>query len=290
MTLIDYYELLISDAHDLKEGGEISEGTCKHYKVRLKHLEHYLTLIGKVRIVPKNVNLLFVKSYETHLLKKLSRNYVNKQIQHLGKALSYAVMNEDIQHNPVNEYEFKYDRKIKLEFLTYEELLKLETCKGLSPYLDRTKDLYLFSCYTGLSYCDISKFTTKDIVMNKHGVFIVAQRTKTKHESVVPLLAPARAILEKYNSQLPRLSNQNYNRFLKKLLAAAGINKKLSTHSARKTFGMIMHNTYGVPIDTVSKMLGHSTVKTTQMWYVKTDFEKVANDMSKVVCVLLKAV
>jgi integrase len=120
---------------------------------------------------------------------------------------------------------------------------------------------------------------SKNVIDNKHGMFILIARAKTAVDSAIPVMIDTLNILKKYNGTLPVLSNQKYNQYIKTVLKKCGINKTLSSHAARKTFAMLTHNTYAVPIDTVSKMLGHASVQTTQHYYAKTDFEKIAQDM-----------
>jgi integrase len=140
--------------------------------------------------------------------------------------------------------------------------------------------VYVFCCYSGLAYIDVQAFDPiKNIATNKHGKFIVHSRSKTNVEYCVPVSKPIEDILLKYPEKLPTISNQKYNENLKKVMRLAGIARNLTSHSARKTFAMMAHNDFGVPIDTVSKMLGHTSVQTTQAYYAKTDFQKVANDM-----------
>lgn len=287
-TLLYYYLVAIEEAVILVGANQLDEGTLRHYKVRKKTLTEFLKTQNLTDISPKEITLLFCKRFETWLLchKKHNINYANKHLQHLGKCLNYAQMDEVLTHNVMSTFKYKYNREIKLEYITITELRKLEKYP-FTGVLDRVRDLYVFSCYTGLSYNDIMRFdVTNDIVINQYGVFIAQKRGKTGNEAIIPVVKNAEQILNKYNNQLPKMTNQCYNKFLKRVFKELLIYRSLGTHSARKTFGMLMHNHFQQPLDTVSRMLGHKSIKTTQSWYVKTDFKKIATDMREVVNVL----
>ena len=152
------------------------------------------------------------------------------------------------------------------------------------PRLNKVKDIFLFSCYTGISYSDIAKLSDMHLVNQKDGSkWIVLHRTKTKTRSPIPLLPKALSLLEKYkvpgNKLLfPVLSNQEMNAYLKEIADICGIQKNLTYHLSRHTFATTITLSNGVPIETVSKMLGHTNLKTTQI-YAKVIDQKIADDM-----------
>jgi site-specific recombinase XerD len=154
--------------------------------------------------------------------------------------------------------------------------------------LNNVKDIFIFSCYTGLSYIDIFNLTKENIVLGiDGGKWIITQRQKTETPSRIPLLPAAQSILEKYafrndllikNKLLPVPSNQKVNAYLKEIADCCGINKTLTFHMARHTFATTITLTNGVPIESVSKMLGHKKIETTQI-YAKVLDTKVSHDM-----------
>lgn len=158
----------------------------------------------------------------------------------------------------------------------------------VSDRLNQVKDIFLFSCFTGLAYADVKKLSRKNIGIGVDGNrWIFINRTKTDTRSNIPLLPIAIAILEKYEDHpqvvnqeklLPILSNQKMNSYLKEIADACGINKELTFHIARHTFATTVTLSNGVPIESVSKMLGHKNLKTTQH-FAKTLDLKVSNDM-----------
>ena len=155
--------------------------------------------------------------------------------------------------------------------------------------LSLVRDIFLFSCYTGLAYIDVKQLTDKNIVLGIDGErWIGTHRQKTDSPSNVPLLPFAEAILLKYKEHpqclnngllLPVLSNQKMNSYLKEIGDVCGINKELTFHIARHTFATTITLTNGVSIESVSKMLGHRSIKTTQH-YAKIVDKKVSEDMS----------
>ena len=156
--------------------------------------------------------------------------------------------------------------------------------------LDHIRDIFIFSCYTGLAYVDIKNLTTNNIAIGIDGKkWIYTHRQKTKTPSRIPLLPPALSVIEKYSGHpvtlankrlLPVPSNQKVNAYLKEIADVCGINKDLTFHCARHTFATTVTLTNGVPIESVSKMLGHTKIQTTQL-YAKILDEKVSHDMEK---------
>ena len=175
-----------------------------------------------------------------------------------------------------------------VEFLSKEEIQKLVEKELTIKRLDQVKDIFIFSCFTGLAYADVKKLSKNDIVIGIDGDrWIKTKRTKTNTRSNIPLLTTAEAILEKYSEHpdvvqsqllLPVLSNQKMNAYLKEMADVCGINKNLTFHLARHTFATTVTLTNGVPIESVSKMLGHKSLKTTQH-YAKILDRKVSEDM-----------
>jgi len=172
--------------------------------------------------------------------------------------------------------------------LTDHELNLLMEGKFQNKKLDRTWDVFLFCCFTGLSYVDVKKLSNDDIVMDIHGQkWIRTRRTKTNTKTCVPLLPIPVQIMEKYqhfNEEskdgriLPVMSNQKLNEYLKDVTELCGINRKVTFHLSRHTFVTTVTLANGVPIESVSKMLGHSNLKTTHI-YAKVVDTKLKEDM-----------
>jgi site-specific recombinase XerD len=192
-----------------------------------------------------------------------------------------------MDRDPFYNYKVQFD-SVEREFLNEEEIQKLID-KDL--HLDRLKlvrDMFVFSCYTGLAYSDVKKLSNADITKGiDGGKWIRIKRTKTKTLSSIPLLPVAEQIIDRYQEHpevkagqciLPVLSNQKSNAFLKEIALMCGITKPLTTHLARHTFATSITLTNGVPIESVSKMLGHKDLRTTQH-YAKIVDRKISDDM-----------
>jgi site-specific recombinase XerD len=207
----------------------------------------------------------------------------------LKKVLNDAIAMEFILRNPYDNFKVKRGEANR-DFLTMDELLQIENKSIMIKRLDIVRDVFVFACYTGLSYSDLCQLKHDHIHLGNDGEkWIIIDREKTKTRCRIPLLSKASNLIFKYenfpvnNSQrrlLPVNSNQKMNAYLKELAAICGINKKLSMHVARHTFATSVTLANGVPIETVSKMLGHNSLKTTQI-YARIVDDKISKDMKK---------
>ena len=171
-----------------------------------------------------------------------------------------------------------------------EELTRIEQKPIAIERLDNVRDVFVFCCYTGLSYVDVEKLTKHQIVKGLDGAdWINVDRTKTGSPSNVPILPKARRLLLKYKDHseclntgrlLPVISNQKMNAYLKELATLCSIEKKLTFHAARHTFATTVTLSNGIPLETVSAMLGHKNFRTTQI-YAKVVQEKISKDMKR---------
>jgi integrase len=179
-------------------------------------------------------------------------------------------------------------KEVNRQFLTEQELQTLSNKALMNERLRQVRDIFVFSCYTGLAYIDAANLTPQNIGIGMDGErWIYTFRQKTDTRTNIPVLPPAMAIIEKYkehqlckvkNKLLPILSNQKMNAYLKEIAALCNINKELTFHIARHTFATTVTLSNGIPIETVSKMLGHSSIKQTQH-YAKILDRKVSDDM-----------
>lgn len=181
-----------------------------------------------------------------------------------------------IESNPYNRFNDVRGSYKDRQPLTQQELDNLQTIK-LTPVLDKIRDLFIFQCYTGIAYADLESFNYKKEVVESNGMkFIDGHRYKTGTAFYTPILPPAMKVLEKYNYKIPVITNQRYNSYLHLIELAMGLNKPLTSHIARHTFATTVALTHNVPIEIVSKMLGHKDIKTTQIYakVLKTTVEK----------------
>jgi len=214
----------------------------------------------------------------------IKNNTVVKYFNNLKTILNYGIKMDLIDKNPFN----KYDGKISVTdatFLTAEELQRIEQKTFSIDRLEKVKDIFLFSCYTGYAPVDACKLTEDNIIVDSdNNSWIKTNRQKTGTKANVPLLQPALKIIEKYKSNgttlIPSISNQKMNAYLKEIADMVGLNKNLTRYVARHTFATTVTLGNGIKIDDVSFMMGYTTIKQTQH-YAKVLDSNVAEDMKK---------
>lgn len=285
--LISYYASFVYEQRKLIGYG-LSRNTHKTYLSRAKNLRDFLKSIRCQDMRPCDVDIRMIRSFDIYLRsnKKHCNDYVMRNIQMLKRMLSLAIDDGLINSNPADRYKFKYQRNKRRVFLDLNQLATLKSC-NLSPDLERNRDMFLFCCYTGMSYCDVKNFTKKNVVnkLGKDWIKIVRQKTKWNNDTFLPMLSGASAILEKYGYDLPISSCSKMNQALKKISKIAKLDLPLGTHAGRKTFGNILVNDFGVDIKTVSTMMGHRSVVTTEQWYVDVREKKITRDMREAMAV-----
>ena len=202
-----------------------------------------------------------------YMLRKMSNNSAICYMRKLKTILIYAIREGYISTNPIT---FKFHKdKVEKEPLTIEEVRSIRTKELGSRRIENIRDLFILQCYTGLAFKDMSSLSEKDIRIDKDGKeWIVKERIKTGVSAFIPILPVVKEILVKYNYHLPTLTNQKYNSYLKEIQEVCGIKKTLHSHLARHTCGTLLLNA-GVDMLTVSKVLGHSSTKTTEAVYAK---------------------
>jgi site-specific recombinase XerD len=199
-----------------------------------------------------------------------------------------------MEKDPFAKFQARFIRKER-QCLDSAELAAIEHKDFQVPRLNWARDLFVFSCYTGLAYCDLMNLKPEHISLGMdRGQWIMTARKKTNQPLRIPLLPKAQVIMQKYQDD-PRaaftgtvfaaLSNQKLNSYLKEIADLCGIKKNLTFHLARHTFATTVTLTNGVPIETVSKMLGHASIRTTQI-YAKVVEKKVSQDMGALRAVL----
>lgn len=269
-------------------GVKYSYGSYKNYKTTLKYLKEFIPLIYKQKDIELNkVNFNFCEQFYSFLTteKTCTTNGANKQIQRLKKIINYSIKQGYINFNPMATFTLEFKPVTKIA-LTQDEVNRLAKMTFSRKTLENVRNAFLFQCYTGLSYADVKRLAKKHLHTDDKGnLWIKMERAKTTTYFSVPLLPKALEILEQYKELkqkgdllLPVLSNHKMNSHLKLIQELAKINKNLTTHLARHTFATTITLGNGVPIETVSRMLGHTKLSTTQV-YARVLDNKIANDM-----------
>jgi site-specific recombinase XerD len=262
----------------------------------------FYTVLGKLKLYLKahhnrsdmyltELNHRFVVDFEHYLRVKhhIAHNTTMKYITMLKKVINMAVNNDWMEKNPFAA--FKCTKlNVHREILDEAEILQLHEKEFNIERLEEVRDIFLFCCYTGYAFADVEKLQRTDLAKGIDGdAWIFAKRKKTNTVSNVPLLPQAEEIIKKYEQHpycvktgalLPVKSNQKMNAYLKEIASICGIKKELTMHIARHTFATTVTLSNGVPIETVSKMLGHTKLVTTQI-YAKVLENKVSEDMQK---------
>ena len=257
-------EDLVNDFISLQQSRakhEITAATLRKYQAIAKPLYEVISKYTPLERVLYNDILRFKQHLKNHYhyQSETEAGYMKK----VKTMFAWAVRNKKITTNPFMD--LKITREVKdVISLTIEELSRIEHLNLDFERLERVKDVFLFSCYTGMAFCDVCTFTNADIYCNGSVKYIKRRRKKTNVAYVVPLNDKALAILNKYNYCLPRISNTKINAYLKEIGTLARINKNLHFHLARHTYATLALNEYGVPIEVVSKILGHTNITQTQ--------------------------
>jgi site-specific recombinase XerD len=272
-------------------GNEFSPNTLKRYVTTLKHTINFLKWKYNITdIEVKAIDNAFVNEFEFYLRSvcNIQNNSAVKYVRNsFGKVIRTCIINGWLDKDPFLQYTSKV-REVNRVFLTEDEVQRLSTKDFKIERLNQVRDIFVFSCYTGLAYIDAANLTPQNIAIGMDGEkWIYTFRQKTDTSTNIPVLPPALVIIEKYkehqlckvkNKLLPILSNQKMNAYLKKIAALCNINKEFTFHIARHTFATTVTLSNGIPIETVSKMLGHSSIKQTQH-YAKILDRKVSDDM-----------
>lgn len=232
----------------------------------------------------------FIVKFDTHLrtVRKIQQNTIVKYLRNLRKIINYAILRNWMDKNPFAQFPIKSEATTR-PILTMAQLKVLESKEMPNKRLDEVRDVFVFVCYTGFSFGDLEVLSSKNIITGIDGKqWLIKDREKTGVPTRMPILPKAKMILEKYkdhpiceikNILLPIKSNQKYNAYLKEVATICNIPISLSSHVARHTFATSVTLTNGVPIETVSKLLGHRSIRTTQI-YAKVLDTKISNDMS----------
>ncbi|WP_188653106.1 site-specific integrase [Yeosuana aromativorans] len=287
-------ELLVY--HNTNMVNVLKSGTMKNYYTTERYLHKFLKQKLKTKdVYLKQLNYRFIIDFEQYLRnyknsKKqlmLSNNGVMKHLERFKKIINLGIKLEWITKNPFNQFQLKFE-KYDRQYLTERELQLIEDTSFNNDRLERVKDCFLFSCYTGLSYIDVRELTSNQIakgIDNNHWIF--TKREKTNETVKVPILPQAMDIINKYKGDsqnrsgkplLPLSSNQKTNSYLKEIAMEIGIHKNITFHVARHTFATTVMLSNGVPIETVSKLLGHTKLSTTQI-YARVVESKISEDI-----------
>jgi len=288
-TLMDYHNETASAA--------LTWSTLKHYAVT-RYLEKFLAVkYHTTDIRVKDIDYKFIVDFETYLRnhkpadhhQPINNNGVMKHLIRLRKMITLAFKLQWINKDPFKNYKFRY-KKVETAFLSNAELKAIEKHEFASESLITIRDYFLFACYTGLSFVDLMNLQERNVISGEDGEkWLKLFRQKSNEPTNIPLLPPAMAILNKYKDNprsvtlgtiFPTITNQKVNMHLKEVAKILGIKKTLTFGVARHTFATTITLANNVPIETVSKMMGHTKIATTQI-YARVLLKKISDDMGE---------
>jgi len=287
----------IAAYHNEMEAGQLAQGTMKNYYPTQKYITEFVAKQYKRKeFFLSELNYKFIQDFEIFLRKHqpadhqkpLTNNGIMKHLERFRKMVNLAFRLDWIHRDPFEKFQLKFNR-VEKEFLTTHELAALESKEIRLPRLSMVRDIFVFCCYTGLAFVDVTNLKPANICKGEDGgLWIKTYRQKTTIPVNVPILKQAQRIMDKYQNNIratangtifPVLSNQKMNSYLKELAEICDITKVLTFHIARHTFATTVTLLNGVPMETVSKLLGHTTMRSTQV-YAKVIEKKVSADMA----------
>ncbi len=272
-------------------GNGMAPGTVERYRTSYKHTAEFLQFAYQRSDIPvAEVNHKFITDYEFYLKteRKCCHNSAVKYVKNFGKIIRIALADGYITKNPFANIRFKLD-EVDRDFLEDHEIEALINKKIDIERLAQVRDAFVFCCFTGLAFSDMKGLKTEHIIRDNNGaLWIRKKRQKTKNMCNIPLLDPAKEILDRYKDHpscrakdvlLPALCNQKMNAYLAELADICGIKKHLTTHTGRHSFATSVALANGVSIENVAKMLGHSDTKMTRH-YARVLDKSIMRDMS----------
>ncbi len=271
-------------------GKEYAPGTLERYTTSLKHTIEFMQWKYNISDIDiTKIDHAFITDYEFWLrsVRNCANNTAVKYLKNFNKIIKLCLANDWLDKNPFANYKSKV-KEVERVYLTEEEIQSILNKDFKTERLSLVRDIFLFSCFTGLAYIDVKNLTKSHISYGIDGEkWIFTHRQKTESASKIPILPVTQMIIDKYENHpqclnedklLPILSNQKMNAYLKEIAGVCEIEKELTFHIARHTFATTVTLTNGVPIESVSKMLGHKNLRTTQH-YAKVLDRKVSEDM-----------
>lgn len=267
---VDWVEKRIAERNDIRK-------STKRNHMKLVAL---LSKIGNIRtfadVTKKNVMKMDTYLHSTGIRQTTIASYHKFMKTYVHDAMSSGLIEKD----PYIGVKIDIGKSVWGRFLTVDEVEAIEKAEMPTESLKRVKDLFLFQCYTGLAYADLMRFDMSKAVKGEKYYLVTDDRKKTGEGYTVVLMEKAMEILKKYDYKLPKMTCEQYNMRLKIMADACGIEKPIASHFGRRTCGMLLLN-YGFPIEIVSKVLGHSNIRTTQQAYAKILDRTVENEFIK---------
>ena len=276
-TILELFQKHNDECYQLI-GKDLRKSTVERYSTCARILKEYIQhQYKKDDVNIREIDYDFIKDFEFYLktVRKCNNNTTVKYIKNFRKIILIALKRKMISYDPFFEIKFKLD-KVNRDPLTMDEIRNLINKKFDNERLDQVKDMFVLGCFTGLSYQDMKDLSQSHLRIDSDGTtWINKTRYKTDVPFIVPLLTVPLEIFKKYenhpvckirNRLLPVLSNQKMNAYLKEIADICGIEKKFTTHLVRHTFATTVALAHRIPINVISKILGHSNARMTEIY------------------------
>lgn len=260
---------------------KIKSGTLRNHGIKLQNLIDY-EKHNKLKYYPTNFTLSEAEKFKEWFMNRAQTSNVTtacRNVSFYKVCLSHALKMGEIKEFPLLHYSGEKDPLKENIFLTFDELQRLVDFAPENIQLKRIKDLFLFQCYTGLSYGDL--WNKIEIEIHENKSLLVGTRSKNSQRFYVPLSKEALQIIQKYPDGLPRYHNVVVNRILKELAVLSNIKKRITSHTGRKTFATIQ-DSLGWSRESIAKMLGHKSLSTTEQYYIGETNQRILEEMKKV--------
>jgi site-specific recombinase XerD len=293
IKIISYFNEHLSKYKELIDLGKFSKNTLKRYNAAKNHLHDFIKDKFKKEDYPiSQIDKKFVRNFKFYLqslgtCKK--NNTIIKYLSNVSMIINYALDDDLLDKDPFRGINFEYD-DTEIAFLEDDEIDKIRNKNLTIERIDVIRDIYVFCCFTGLAFGDVKHLSREHLKPGIDGnTWIKKNRQKTDVKSMIPLLEPAKKILEKYNycpdmkkgRLLPVPSNQNMNAYLKEIADLCEIEKNLTTHTARHTFATTVALNNGISMEAVAGMLGHTTTALTRK-YARIREKLIAENIKKI--------
>ena len=291
-SLKEHSLMSVLEAHNAQcrsmVGTAIAKSTYFNFEHGGKLQQEYIrSKYGRNDLYLRELNLDFIQGFHAFLLneKNMQQNTTTKHLKFLKKLLNIAVSNSYISYNPVAAY--KVEREpVEIDFLDEDELRRIINFDTPLPRLERARDMFLFGCFTGLSYIDIKTLTPEHFETDGAGrIWIKKRRVKTGVLSRIPLLPIAKMILDKYkggDKLLPIQDAADVNKYLKDIAILCGIDKRITFHTSRHTFATTVTLSNNISLEVVSKMMGHTNTRMTTH-YAKLIDRCIGEQMDRII-------
>lgn len=291
-TLLFAVDYMITKFEEKVNKKKRSAGTLKCWRCLRRKLEPFIKHeYRRSDLNLKDIRFAFAEDFLDYLMltdaNEIDSNTAMKYVKTTKQVFKKCVERGWLLINPIQDFSCTYDQPDR-ERLTMHEIMEMYN-KPLITRLREVRDVYIFCCFTGFAYSDVYSMEPTDIIRGIDGKnWILKERQKTDNPETLPLLPIAQEIVDRYKQHrycltnhclLPVNTNQRYNAYLKEIATICGFQKELTTHTARHTFATTVTLENDVPIETVSKMLGHNSIRTTQI-YAKITQKKVSNNMN----------